>query len=160
MAQALLELIPNYVGFLVSFLVLARFWAVHHHVMGLLRAASAKLVWVNLFLLLSVAFMPFPTAVISSYIQLRVGVGFYAAWLVMLGLLNRWMIVVASSPDLVAQDVDPAEFARHRRLSRIPILIGVSAFVLGMVAPLLSLVALMLGSPLISWLIRRRGPAS
>ncbi len=66
LGQALLDLIPNYVGFLVSFLVLGRFWLAHHEVMGLLKAADKRLVSVNLFLLLGVAFMPFPTAIISD----------------------------------------------------------------------------------------------
>ncbi len=42
LGQALWALLPNYVGFLVSFLVLGRFWIIHHDVMGLLRAATPR----------------------------------------------------------------------------------------------------------------------
>ncbi|WP_294357344.1 TMEM175 family protein [uncultured Sphingomonas sp.] len=34
LARALLSLVPSYIGFLVSFLVLARFWASHHLTLG------------------------------------------------------------------------------------------------------------------------------
>lgn len=68
-----------------------------HTVLGMLKVSNQKLVWSNLLLLLVVAFMPFPTAIVSHYVQLRVGIGVYTAWLVLLGLLNRRLIKVASS---------------------------------------------------------------
>ena len=157
LAQALLDLIPNYVGFLVSFFVLARFWVSHHVVMGQLRATSHKLLWANLFLLLAVAFMPFPTAVVSEYVQLRVGVGFYAAWLVLLGLLNQRIIRIAiHDPMLRRSDVAAETLHPHLRASWIPVLIGVLAFAGGMVSPMIALAVLVAGSPIISVVLRRR----
>jgi len=154
---ALLSLIPNYWGFVVSFLVLARFWIGHHTVMSELRAAPPRLVWINMFFLLAVAFMPFPTAVISEYADLRVGVGFYAAWLVVLGLVNHALMRIANDKRLIADHVDPAALTAHVRSSYIPLLIGGSALVAGMIAPILAIVALIVGGPLFSWLVRRRG---
>jgi len=156
LAQALVDLIPNYIGFLVSFLVLSRFWAGHHVVFGLLKAASPKLIWTNLILLLAVAFMPFPTAVISEYAQTRVAIGFYAGWLVLLGLLNRRLVGLAADPALLADDVDPAIFRGFRRASLIPLLIGGGALVFGMVAPVGGMAMLVIGSPIVSWVLRRR----
>ena len=157
LAQALLDLIPNYIGFLVSFLVLARFWVSHHIVMGQMRATSQKLLWANLFLLLAVAFMPFPTAVVSEYVQLRVGLGFYTAWLVLLGLLNQRIIRIAiHDPELRRADVAAETLYPHLRASWIPVLIGVLAFAGGMVSPMIALGVLVIGSPIISVLLRRR----
>ena len=160
LAQALLDLIPGYIGFLVSFLVLARFWVSHHVVMGQMRATSTRLLWANLMLLLAVAFMPFPTAVVSEYVQLRVGVAFYAAWLVLLGLLNQRIIRIAiHAPHLRRADVAAAALHPHLRASWIPILIGVLAFAGGMVAPIVALGVLTIGSPIISTILRRRDAA-
>lgn len=153
LGQALVDLIPNYIGFLVSFLVLGRFWMAHHNVMGALKATTPRLVRTNLILLLAVAFMPFPTAIISEYVELRVGIGFYTGWLVVLGFVNHRLIVAASDPVLAEDGVDPALFARYRRASLIPLLIGAIAFAAGMIAPVLALVALVVGAPLISWLV-------
>ena len=157
LADALVSLIPDYVGFLVSFLVLGRFWAGHHSLMGLLAASSPKLVWANLLMLLAVAFMPFPTAVVSTYAGLRVGIGFYAGWLLLLGLLNRRLIKVAvADPALIAPDVDPVIWHRHLMRTWIPIAIALAAFVLAMVTPVAGLVSLIVGSPLISVVLHRR----
>ena len=158
LAQGLLDLIPNYIGFLVSFLVLGRFWVSHHMIMGQLRATSQKLVWANLYLLLAVAFMPFPTAVVGEYVQLRVAVGFYAVWLVLLGLLNRRLIRIAIRDEALRRaDVAADMLYPHLRASWIPILIGSLAFAGGMVSPWIALGVLVIGSPIISLLLRRRG---
>lgn len=156
LGQALLNLIPNYVGFLVSFLVLARFWAAHHLLMGALNAAPPRLVWANLLMLLAVAFMPFPTAVISEFALLRVGIGFYTGWLTLIGLLNRHLVKVAADPAIRDPSADPALFRQLQMTSWIPLLIGGGAFVLGLIMPMLAMVALIVGSPLITWGVRRR----
>lgn len=156
LAQALADLLPKYIGFVVSFIVLGRFWVGHHHVMGMIGHADRRLVWINLLFLLAVAFMPFPTAVLSDYTQLRVGVGFYAGWLVLLGLMNHWLIASAlRDPAWRRAGVSDTDVRLMRRSSWIPALIGATGFVAGMISPLWALVALVAGSPLISWLVRR-----
>jgi uncharacterized membrane protein len=156
LGQALLSLIPNYIGFLVSFLVLGRFWLVHHEVVGLLRASNRRLTAVNLLLLLAVAFMPFPTAVISEYVHLRVGIGFYTGWLIVLGLLNRQLIrTIAASPELLDAGMSSNDMRPILRRSWISIAIGVCAFACGMVTWVAALVVLTVGSPIITLLIGR-----
>ncbi len=156
LGQALLDLIPNYVGFLVSFLVLGRFWLAHHEVMGLLKAADKRLVSVNLFLLLGVAFMPFPTAIISEYVQLRVGIGFYTGWLILLGLLNRQLIrSILKNPAMLDHGMTVEDLKPFLRRSWIPLIIGISAFAAGMATWVAALIVLMIGSPLIAVLISR-----
>ena len=156
LGQALLSLIPNYIGFLVSFLVLGRFWLVHHEVMGLLRESNRRLTTVNLLLLLAVAFMPFPTAVISEYVQLRVGIGFYTGWLIVLGLLNRQLIrSIVAAPELLDVGLTVDDMRPILVRSWISIAIGLCAFAGGMVTWIAALVVLTVGSPLITFLIVR-----
>ena len=52
-------------SFAVSFLVVGQFWIAHHRTFGLIRRFDGGLVWLNLLLLLSVAFMPFPAALLG-----------------------------------------------------------------------------------------------
>lgn len=156
LAQALLNLIPKYIGFVVSFIVLGRFWVGHHHVMGMLDHADRRLVWVNLLFLLAVAFMPFPTAVLSEYVQLRVAACFYAGWLMVLGVMNHWLIDTAfRNPEWLRPGIAAADVRLMRRSSWIPLIIGTLAFAAGLVSPWWALVALMAGSPLVNWLVRR-----
>ncbi|HVF93753.1 MAG TPA: TMEM175 family protein [Sphingomonas sp.] len=159
LGQALLAQFPKYVGFVISFIVVARFWVGHHRVMGLLKATSPRLIWANLIFLLVIAFMPFPTAVLSEYVELRVAVGLYAGWLMLLGLANRWVIRTAlKDPALMRDDADPGERRAILRASWISPGIGALAFAVGMIEPLAAPVALVLGSVVIGAGLRRIMP--
>jgi uncharacterized membrane protein len=67
LGQALLGLWPRYLAYLLSFLVIARFWVIHHQTFRLIVRDNATLVWLNFVLLLFIAFLPFPTAVLGSH---------------------------------------------------------------------------------------------
>lgn len=65
--KALLELWPRYLAYALSFLVIARFWMIHRLAFRLIARDDAVLVWLNLLLLIFVAFLPFPTAVLGDH---------------------------------------------------------------------------------------------
>lgn len=52
--------------FLISFLVIARFWLVHHQMYENVIGYNARLLWANLLWLLSIVFLPFPTELLGS----------------------------------------------------------------------------------------------
>ena len=65
--KALLELWPRYLAYVLSFVVIARFWVIHRLAFRLIARVDAALVWLNLLLLMFVAFLPFPTAVVGAH---------------------------------------------------------------------------------------------
>jgi uncharacterized membrane protein len=66
---ALRGLWPSLVAFLISFASLLIAWANHHRGSKLLVRSSGAFLYANGFLLLTVTFMPFPTAVLAHYIS-------------------------------------------------------------------------------------------
>ena len=50
-----------------DFVVIARFWMIHRLAFRLIARDDAALVWLNLLLLMFVAFLPFPTAVLGAH---------------------------------------------------------------------------------------------
>ena len=67
LGKALLNLWPRYLAYLLSFLVIARFWVIHHQTFKLIVRDDATLVWLNFLLLIFIAFLPFPTAVLGAH---------------------------------------------------------------------------------------------
>jgi uncharacterized membrane protein len=65
--HALLHLWPGYLAYLLSFLVISRFWVIHRQAFALIARDDPALIWLNLLLLLFIAFLPFPTAVIGAH---------------------------------------------------------------------------------------------
>ena len=150
LAQALLELTPSYIGFIISFFVIGRFWIGHHRAMGQLSSVDAGLIWRNLILLLTIAFMPFPTAVISEYTITRSAVGFYTGWLTIAGIANFALMSHAlKTPALLDPEGDISVREKVLAGRYTPLIIGISAFAVGMVQPVLALVPLLAGSALI-----------
>jgi len=66
--HALAGLWPSYVAFLLSFFVILIMWINHHELMRMVRAASYPFLFANGFLLLTVTFVPFPTAVLAEHL--------------------------------------------------------------------------------------------
>lgn len=52
--------------FLLSFAVIGNFWVVHHRMWERIITYNAGLLWANLLWLLSIVFLPFPTALLAS----------------------------------------------------------------------------------------------
>lgn len=112
--QALWELEPSFIGFILSFLVIGALWVAHHRVFGMLENYNPKLVWPNLLLLMVVAFSPFTTALMSSNALARVPELFYAGTLLLAGLLQRRVFAVALQAPHVRKDIPPEEIAATR----------------------------------------------
>jgi uncharacterized membrane protein len=87
--ESLEGLYPSYLGYVVSFLTLLVMWLNHHRLFKLVRRADDWLPFANGVLLLFVAFIPFPTAVMAenwSTPDRKTGVLFYAGAFILLAL--------------------------------------------------------------------------
>jgi uncharacterized membrane protein len=66
LAAVVLDRWRTVLTFIVSFLVVGQFWTAHHRTFGLLHRQNSTLLWLNLVSLLTVAFMPFPAALLGA----------------------------------------------------------------------------------------------
>ncbi|MDQ3692265.1 MAG: TMEM175 family protein [Chloroflexota bacterium] len=66
--RALLDLWPAYLGYVISFLTIGTMWINHHHIFGFIARTDPGLVAINTVFLLCVAFIPFPTALMTEYL--------------------------------------------------------------------------------------------
>jgi uncharacterized membrane protein len=67
LANYLWELLPKFLSWMISFVIVCKFWLNHHHVLGLARHANYSLVWLNAIFLMFQSFIPFPTALMGEY---------------------------------------------------------------------------------------------
>ena len=89
----LAELIPKFVGFLVSFLLIGQYWIVHHRMFSFVINFTDRLIWLNILFLFAIALMPFSTGFYSEYVLRGVvtPVIFYTANIALLGFANFLM---------------------------------------------------------------------
>jgi uncharacterized membrane protein len=67
LATQLWQLSPKFLSWLISFVIVCKFWLNHHHILGLARHADYGFVWLNLIFLMGQSFIPFPTALVGEY---------------------------------------------------------------------------------------------
>lgn len=95
------DLIPKFIGFLVSFLIIGQYWVVHHRMFGYIINFTDRLIWLNIFFLLAVVLMPFSTAFYSEYVlgNTITPIIFYTANISSLGIINFFMLRYISKPE-------------------------------------------------------------
>lgn len=155
MVRALAALIPRFIGFLVSFVVLGSFWIEHHRIFRYIRGYDAGLLWRNLALLLAVAFVPFPTALFSENYTSSVALLIYALTLAAVGWLKLviWRHAVRH-PELLVPGLDPLLIETITRRSWAVPLTGLCAAVLAALGWRFAYVAFGF-IPLVAWLLGR-----
>lgn len=96
MPQRLTTMIPKFIGFVLSFLIIGSYWVAHHRDFQHIRRFDRRLIWINLLMLMLIAFLPFPTALLGNYPAQQITVTFYAASLAAVGLVKAGLWWYAS----------------------------------------------------------------
>jgi len=86
--SALSSLIPSFIGFLVSFLVIALYWVAHLRISKYIDQVNGKLLWLNIFLLMFVVLLPFSTAFYVGSVTQNGPFIFYSINLAVIGFFN------------------------------------------------------------------------
>ena len=69
--HAMLEMIPEFIGFFISFIVIGNYWRAHHTIFGYVTDYNRKLITLNTWFLLTIVCMPFTTGMMSKYMFLQ-----------------------------------------------------------------------------------------
>ena len=109
--QRLLAIWPKYLAYVISFLVIGLFWTGHHRKFRIIKRYDSTLLMLNLLMLMAIAFIPFPTAVLSEYGN-RTATVFYALVIIVTGMLSVSIWWYASYHD---RFIDPGMDHRQRQ---------------------------------------------
>ncbi len=67
LGTALREMWPEFLGYVLSFLVLGVFWLIHHMLFDAIKRYDTTLVWLNIVFLMVAAFVPFSTGLFGEH---------------------------------------------------------------------------------------------
>jgi uncharacterized membrane protein len=107
---------PSYLGYATSFLTIGGIWLAHHGIFSRLQYVDARVIRLNLLLLMAVSFLPFPTKLVAEAITdedaARAAVLFYGTALFATSvLLAAVWGAVARNRELVRTGVSDEEIA-------------------------------------------------
>jgi uncharacterized membrane protein len=104
---------PSYLAYFTSFITIGIIWINHHHNMRAIERADRTFMFINLLLLLVVAFIPFPTKLVADFLNRsgeRAAVIAYAATLLLMTVLYTiWWRYARTGRRLIAPTVTDAE---------------------------------------------------
>jgi len=152
----ILALEPKFLSYVISFLVIAIYWQVHHRVFRPIRSYDRTLLWLNFLFLMAISFLPFPTSLLGEYSEQQLSVVIYAATAAIASLLLVSISWYATSGHrLVAPDSVDDEAERKQRVQglAVPVVfllsIGISFF--SPRAAMYSWLLLSVTDPIIRW---------
>lgn len=137
--SALVKLWPHMAAYVVTFGLIASFWVSHRRVFSFIRAADRLFLWLNLFFLMGIAFLPFTTKLMGTYPRYRVGLWAYAGTAMGTLLIQyvQWMYAIRRG--FVHPDLNPEWTRRISRRIQLGFLIGLLSVGLSFFDPLVSL---------------------
>jgi TMEM175 potassium channel family protein len=142
--HALVQEWPGYLAYVTSFLTIGGVWIAHHKLFSRLEFADPVMLVINLVLLMSVAFLPFPTGVLAQALNApaeaqHTAVVFYGASVVAVELMLGFLEHYAHLPRRAVVDGQSAQRESQDRRQRRRVTastIGYAiAMVVGLVAP-------------------------
>jgi uncharacterized membrane protein len=146
--RSILEEWPSYLAYVTSFMTIGVIWMAHSRITSALRAADGTLYRLNLLVLLLASFLPFPTKLVSEFVDdesaERVAVVFYGLALLALAVSLTLLVRYAfGQRELLREHVEESVAAEAARYRPSYIYYGV-AIAIGLVLPFVA-IALYLG---------------
>ncbi len=133
---------PSYLAFVLSFFVILVCWVNHHELMRLISRIRYPFLFANGFVLLTVTFIPFPTAVLAEHLATEsapAAVTFYCATFVLNSVAWCTLFWTVVRDSLFHAHVDLDTIQRIRRSYLIGLPIYTAATLVSMVVPALGL---------------------
>ena len=86
--EQLTSLVPSIGVYALTFIVIGLFWVSHHRMFEMIARVDYALVWLNIFVLMAVAFLPVPNATFAEYPTSPYAVLFYAGAVIVTAVAN------------------------------------------------------------------------
>jgi uncharacterized membrane protein len=103
---ALEELLPSFLGFALSFLVIGRFWLGHSAALASMKSYDPRLFRPNLYFLMMIALMPFATGFWAANVGKVVPTIFYNSILTLTAIANFFVMRIATDVNSGYSQID------------------------------------------------------
>jgi uncharacterized membrane protein len=157
LADALDDLKPELISFFISFAVIGRYWLAHHQFFSQLGAVNSPLLTANLVYLAAIAFVPYPTGLVSRFDDSPVTVVIYALALATASFMEAVMFGMARRGGLLRIAFRNDVFRYELVASLLPVLVFAISVPIAFVDTRLALCSWLAVFPA-EWLIARAAP--
>ena len=112
LGDQLVHLWPAYLAYATTFVTIGIIWMNHHHTVSLIDHTDRTMLFINNLLLLTIAFLPFPTKLVADYLhkdgEKAATLAYAATFVVMAALHQVWWQYARRNRRLIADGVTDA----------------------------------------------------
>lgn len=131
LADALWVVLPKFLSWVLSFTMVVIFWVNHHRLFSQIKRSDNGLIWLNALFLLTISFLPFPTAVLGSYPYQPLSYSLFGVAMALAAFAIYGVRLYAiSGYNLLDETVDKVYF---QRISRRTLIFGPLPYLIGAV---------------------------
>ncbi len=122
-AGMIVHAVPKMPAFVLSFIVIGSYWVAHHRFLHHFRSVDRLVLWVNLMLLMAVAFVPYPTALIGATHAQVAAVQLYGVVLALVNLLGVALWLSGTRAATRPDELGPRQRRRTAIVHAAPVLV-------------------------------------
>jgi uncharacterized membrane protein len=138
--EAIAEVRPSFIGFLISFVVVAISWAGHRDLFAHIRRTDRSLVWLNIVYLFPLCLLPFGAALISRFDREPVALRMYGLVLLLIALTRLAVWLYATNrPHLLFETISRRSRTVGALIAAVPAVLYIIAILISESSPTSSL---------------------
>ncbi len=134
--KILIGQVHKFYNYVLSFILLAVFWVVHHQQFHWIKRTDYRFLWINIFILILVALIPFSTDLVGNFKSDIVAETFFAGNMLVLGslFLAAW-VYATKNYRLIDHDLDDTVIRRGLRGNLITPIVSLLVIILSFFIP-------------------------
>lgn len=132
---ALVKLVPLVTSMVLSFILLALFWNIHHRIYTKIKSVHGPLLWVNLIWLLFIVLMPFSANLNGSYGHLTTSSAIFNINMIGISSLLYLNLHMITHDNFLHGKEDLESLESSKKSTLIFLMISIIAFILSFITP-------------------------
>lgn len=160
LGQALLARRSSFLMFVISFWVIGQYWLAHHRMFRYIRGYDHTLIMLDLFLMMCIAFLPYPTELLGRHSAEPLAVVLYAATVLVTGLTTTGVWWYAARRGFLDDELTPTQvtyFIRRGLLIQSVFLVSIPLAFVDTTVAMFFWLTLLLVRPVDRYLRRKAG---
>ena len=133
--NALETLLPSFISLVVSFILLALFWNIHHRIYSQIKTVNTTLLWINLIWLLFIILVPFSASLNGDYGNYTISNVIFNINMLGIALVLFLNIYIINRSDFLHEGADTGQLASSERSTILFIIIVLLALFLAFITP-------------------------
>jgi uncharacterized membrane protein len=133
--NAIYNLLPNFIALIVSFILLAVFWKIHHRIFHQIKIMNGTLLWINVIWLLFIVLVPFSSTLTGDYGQFSISHIIFNLNMLGVAVLLYLNWHYAAKNKFLNDKVDDAQIAFTKKLNLFFVILAIIALTLSYIIP-------------------------